>query len=70
MKIIRIKYSALANTGNYENEKIELEAELNENDDLDHCLEELRTRVHSQLRHINYYQNQARPHLGHNNGRS
>ena len=61
MEIIKVKYAALANTGNFTNEKIELEAKLQTGDNLTECLEQLRTKVHSELHNIDeYYQMRSR----------
>ena len=50
MKITTVSYEALANLGNYENEKIRLEAVLEDGDTYESCLEELKNKVHEQLK--------------------
>ena len=55
MKITTVKYASLANLGNYENEKIELEATLEEGDKYDECLEILKQKVHEQLKNEKDY---------------
>ena len=55
MKINKVTYSALANIGNYENEKIELEGLLEDGDTYESCLEQLRNQVHEQLRNKEKY---------------
>lgn len=55
MKITTVKYAALANLGNYENERIELEATLDEGDKYDECLEILKQKVHEQLKNEKDY---------------
>ena len=50
MKIKTVGYSALVNLGNYENEKIELIAEVPENTDYVEVLEDLKLKVRSNLR--------------------
>lgn len=55
MKITKITYSSLANLGNYENERIELEAELQEGDDYQRVLEELKIKVHQELKNEKDY---------------
>lgn len=47
MKITRVGYSALFNLGNYNNERIELTAQLDENDDISSVVQDLRTRANS-----------------------
>jgi len=47
--ISTVKYGALANLGNYENEKIEIEATCQEGDNWEQVLEDLKLKVHSQL---------------------
>ena len=50
MKITKVTYSALVNLGNYENEKIELEGEVEEGEKWTECLEDLKLKVRSNLR--------------------
>ncbi len=57
MKINKVTYSALANLGNYENEKIELEGLLEDGDTYESCLEQLKNKVHEQLRNREKYNN-------------
>lgn len=45
MDIVRIKYSQTKNLGNYENEKIELEAEVDEDENVDEVIKALRAKV-------------------------
>ncbi len=55
MKITTVSYEAIANLGNYENEKIRLEAVLEEGDIYESCLEELKNKVHEQLKNQETY---------------
>ena len=55
MKIKTVKYAALANLGNYENERIELEAELEKGDDYQKVLADLTDKVHSLLNNKDKY---------------
>lgn len=45
-----IKYSQTKNTGNYENERLEVVAELEPGDDPSECLNKLKYFVHGELR--------------------
>jgi hypothetical protein len=49
MKIISIHYSALVNTGNYENEKIGLDAALEDGDTVESVIEALKDRAFASL---------------------
>ena len=55
MKLNKVSYEAIANLGNYENEKIKLEAVLEEGDIYESCLEELKNKVHEQLKNQETY---------------
>ena len=55
MKITTVSYEAIANLGNYENEKIKLEAVLEDGDIYESCLEELKNKVHEQLKNQEKY---------------
>lgn len=58
-KITQVSYCSLANLGNYENEKIELVAELKEGEDWETTLDNLKHKVHSKLNNEDeYLQNQ------------
>lgn len=50
MNITKISYAALANLGGYENEKLQLDAEIKEGEDWEASLAELKGYVH---RHLN-----------------
>lgn len=54
-KITKVSYSQLANLGNYENEKVELEATLEEGDNWQDVLEDLRQKVLEVTKGINDY---------------
>lgn len=54
-KITKVTYAALANLGNYENERLELELELKSEDSWEDCLADLKTKVHSQLHNEKNY---------------
>lgn len=56
MKITTVKYASLANLGNYENERIELEAEVSEEENWEEVLSELEQLVHSKLKNEEKYQ--------------
>ena len=56
MKINKVTYSSLANLGNYENEKIELEAIVEEGDNWEECLNQIRNNVHEQLKNEEQYE--------------
>lgn len=56
MKITQVHYSALANLGNYENEKVELSAQLEEGENYHDCLEDLKLKVHAELNNVERYQ--------------
>lgn len=57
MKITKVTYAALANLGNYENERIELEATIGEGDSYEEVLADLTQKVHEQLKNEkDYYQ--------------
>jgi hypothetical protein len=55
MKISRVTYSALANLGNYENQRIELEASISEDDNWEEVLEKLTLFVHEKLKNQETY---------------
>ena len=55
MKLKTVKYAALANLGNYENERIELEAELEGGEDYTEALIRLTEMVHQQLKNEKEY---------------
>lgn len=46
MKLKNVKYASLANLGNYQNERIELEAHLEDGDDYKEVLAKLTQMVH------------------------
>lgn len=50
-----VKYGALVNLGNYENEKVELEAELEDGQDYQEVLEDLKLKVRSNLHSQQHY---------------
>jgi hypothetical protein len=50
MKISKITYSALANLGNYENQRIELEATVSEDENWEEVLEKITLMVHQKLK--------------------
>ena len=57
MKITKVKYAAQANLGGYENERIELEAIIDEGDSYEVVLADLTKKVHEQLKNEkDYYQ--------------
>lgn len=53
MKIRQVSYAALASLGNYENQRVELVAEIEEGDEWQDVLKDLETKVHS---HLNNYE--------------
>ena len=55
MKINKVSYEAIANLGNYENEKIRLEAVVEEGDNWEECLSLIRDNVHEQLKNQETY---------------
>jgi chromosome segregation ATPase len=55
MKITTIRYASLANLGNYENERIELEAQLEEGEDWESALEKLKHNCHLKLNNLDEY---------------
>ena len=55
MKITTVSYEAIANLGNYENEKIRLEAVVEEGDNWEECLSLIRDNVHEQLKNQETY---------------
>lgn len=55
MKIKQIEYSALVNLGNYENEKVQLTAEIIEGEDWEAALEELKKQAHSKVNNVDDY---------------
>ena len=55
MKITTVSYEALANLGNYENEKIKLDAIVEDGDNWEECLEQIRNNVHEQLKNKEKY---------------
>ncbi len=55
MKITTVSYEAIANLGNYENEKIKLEAVVEDGDNWEECLEKIRDNVHEQLKNQEKY---------------
>lgn len=61
MKITRIAYRALENTGNYCSQALEMEAVLHEGDDLDECFYSLVDRVKRSLKEAIEYVPQNDP---------
>jgi hypothetical protein len=57
MKISKITYSALANLGNYENQRIELEATVSEDENWEEVLEKITLMVHQKLKNEDDYRN-------------
>lgn len=55
MKLKTVTYSALGNMGNYQNERIELSAELEEGETYTEVLEKLKKGVHAKLKSQDEY---------------
>ena len=55
MKITTVSYEAIANLGNYENEKIRLDAVVEDGDNWEQCLNQIRDNVHEQLKNQETY---------------
>ena len=55
MKITTVSYEAIANLGNYENEKIRLDAVVEDGDNWEECLSLIRDNVHEQLKNQEQY---------------
>ena len=55
MKIKQIEYSALVNLGNYENEKVQLTAEVEDGENWEEALEELKRQAHSKVNNADDY---------------
>jgi vacuolar-type H+-ATPase subunit I/STV1 len=56
MKITLVHFSALVNTGNYENEKIGMDAQVEEGDTVEEVVEALKDRVFGLLDRADYLQ--------------
>lgn len=55
MKLSKVTYSALANLGNYENQRIELEADIENESDYEPTLNKLKELVHKELNNLDSY---------------